>query len=66
LKEMGLTGYYKEEGDMKLVDDGWNPQWQDLDLKDDKNSSALVRILRSNCHWYSTPIGGGCYYWKQQ
>lgn len=84
LNEMKLQGYYHDDsesgkmtdgdgGTLKLVDDDWNPRYQDLDLKSvglGSNTSAAsssttrVRILRSNCHWYATAIGQGCDYWK--
>ncbi|KAG7373743.1 DUF616 domain containing protein [Nitzschia inconspicua] len=74
VQQLGLEGYYKSGGKrgLILVDDDWNPRKDDLDMKskprygnstESSNRPTLLRILRSNCHWYTSAIGRGCRYW---
>ncbi|KAG7337162.1 DUF616 domain containing protein [Nitzschia inconspicua] len=73
LQQFGLEGYYKGDGThgLTLVDNGWDPRKHDLDMKrkiqsnghTSFNTTSLLRILRSNCHWYTSRIGQGCNYW---
>ena len=65
------NNYKKQNGTKIVVNfEDWNTRIHDLDFhyrnddNDDSNKMTMVRIVRSNCHWYYGPVGKKCDFWK--
>ena len=68
------NNYKKKNGTKIVVNfEDWNTRIHDLDFHysndddnddDSNNNMTMVRIIRSNCHWYYGPVGKECDFWK--